>query len=185
MMILLAQFWAAIRLHPLIAACLAIALVAGLANYPLWQRRLEITERHEVVRLQGERMLAALTERGRINADLTALTEAQEVIDRNLVNEYSMEVNLGYFYQLEKISRVRLSRIDQMAALPTEPEQPFKTVPITLHVAGTYRNLLGFIRELETGPRILRTRSYRLERGDHSGGTELRLYLNVELLAEP
>jgi hypothetical protein len=184
MMILLAQFWAAVRLHPVIAACLGVALAAGIANYPLWQKRLEVTQQHEVVRLQGERMLAALTERGRINADLAVLTAAQEIIDRNLVNEQSMEVNLGYFYRLEKVSRVRLARIDQMVALPAEPGQPFKIVPITLQVAGTYRNLLGFMRELETGPRILRTRAYRLERGDHTG-TELKLYLNVELLAEP
>ena len=55
---------------------------------------------------------------------------------------------------------------------------------LTLQVTGTYRNLLGFMRDLETGPRILRTRSYRLERVDPNGG-EMQLFLTVELLAQP
>jgi len=40
------------------------------------------------------------------------------------------------------------------------------------------------MRELETGPRILRTRAYRIERIDASSG-ELLLFLTVELLARP
>lgn len=184
MMVLLAQLWAAVRVRPGIATCLAIALLAGLANYPLWERRLVVTGQHELIRQQGETMLAALTDRSRINADLAALTEAQEVIDRNLVSEQSMEVNLGYFYRLEKLNRVRLSRIDQLGATPADRDSPFRTIPVSLQVSGTYRNLLAFVRELETGPRIMRTSSYRLERADPSGG-ELALYLTVELLAHP
>lgn len=184
MMILLAQSWAAVRLHPAISCCLAVAVVAGVANYPLWQQRQLAAQQHEVVRLQGETMLAALTDRSRIEADRTVLAEALEMIDRNLVSELSMEVNLGYFYRLEKINRVRLARIDQLGATSTPTDVMFKTVPITLQVTGTYRNLLGFMRDLETGPRILRTRSYRLERVDPNGG-EMQLFLTVELLAQP
>jgi Tfp pilus assembly protein PilO len=184
MTILLAELWAAIRLRPGITTCLAIALLAGIANVPLWQRRKEVTEKHEVVRLHGEAILAALTDRGRLKADLATLTEAGEVIDRNLVSEQSMEVNLGYFYRLEKLSRVRLARVDQLGAPAADPDSPFKVVPISLQVSGTYRNLLGFMRELETGPRILRMRTYRLERADPNAG-ELVLFLSVELLARP
>ena len=184
MMVLFAQLWAAVRLHPGIATCLTIALLAGSANYPLWQRRQSVTWQHELVRQQGETMLAALTDRSRINADLAALTEALEIIDRNLVSEESMEVNLGYFYRLEKLNRVRLSRIDQLGATPADEDSPFRTIPVSLQVSGTYRNLLAFVRELETGPRIMRTSSYRLERVDPSG-SELALSLTVELLAHP
>ena len=47
MMLLLAQLWAAVRVRPVLSACLAIAVVAGLANYPLWQRRMAVTQRHD------------------------------------------------------------------------------------------------------------------------------------------
>lgn len=184
MMVLLAQFWAAVLVRPVVSAVLALALAAGLANYPLWQRRLEAMQRHEEVRTRGEVMLAALADRERIGADRALLTEALEVIDRNLVSEDTMEVNLGYFYRLEKNSRVRLARIDQLGAAPGEANPAFRTVPVSLQVYGTYRNLLGFMRELETGPRLMRTRSYRLERTDPNG-TELQLFLTVELLSRP
>lgn len=183
-MTLLAQLWAAMRLHPGITACLLVSLLAGFANYPLWRQRQAVTRQHAEVRLRGETMLDALNNRSRITADLSTLAEAQEVIDRNLISEHGMEENLGYFYRLEKLNRVRLSRIDQMGTPTVEAESPFKTVPISLQASGTYRNLLGFMRDLETGPRILRTRSYRLERTEPNGG-ELVLLLTVDLLARP
>ncbi|HWA27890.1 MAG TPA: type 4a pilus biogenesis protein PilO [Lacunisphaera sp.] len=184
MMILLTQFWAAVRLRPVMSACLAVALLAGIANYPLWQQRQEAARRHAEVRQKGETILMALRESGRIQADLAVLTEAQEIIDRNLASDQTMEVNLGYFYRLEKLSRVRLVRVDQLGAPAIDAKSPFTVVPISLQVSGTYRNLLGFMRELENGPRILRTRSYRLERTDVTGG-ELMLVMSVELLARP
>src|SRR5882757_7599316 len=102
MMIFLTQVWAAVRLRPGIALCLAIAVVAGLANYPLWKQRQEVTQEHKEVSQRGEAIQAALNDRGRLNADLAVLTDAQEIIDRSLVSDQSMEVNLGYFYRLEK-----------------------------------------------------------------------------------
>jgi Tfp pilus assembly protein PilO len=184
MIILLAQLWATIRQHPVIATCLLVALLAGAANYPLWEQREAAALQHEVTRRKGEAMLAALTDRQRINADMDYLAEAQDAIDGNLVSEDNMEVNLGYFYRLEKQTRVQLSRIDQLGTLPTEKESPFKVVSVSLQVSGTYRNQLAFVRELETGPRIMRIRSYRLERTSPNS-TELSLQLMVDLLARP
>jgi Tfp pilus assembly protein PilO len=182
MTVFLAQLWATIRQHPVIAACLLVAAIAGAANYPLWQQREAATRHHDDMRRKGEAMLAALTDRGRIGDDITRLAEAEEVIEANLVSEDNMEVNLGYFYRLEKLNRVRLLRVDQLGSSPPETDNPFKAVPISLQIAGSYRNLLAFVRELETGPRILRVRSFRLERAD-AAGNELNLVLMVDLLA--
>lgn len=182
-MILLAQLWAVARQRPGVALCLLVAVLAGAGNYPLWLHRQEVARQHDEVRRRGEAMLAALTDRSRISEDLRVLAEAHEVIDRNLVSESSMEVNLGYFYRLEKINRVRLTRIDQMVSAPASADSPFKTVPVSLQLTGSYRNLLGFVRDLETGPRIMRVRGYRLERTDLNGG-DMLLQLSVELLAQ-
>jgi Tfp pilus assembly protein PilO len=178
----LPQLEAAVLRRPFMAACLALALVAGVLNYPLWRRGRDIVRRHDEVRQRGEMMLAALANRELIHGDLNALEEALDAIERNTVREESMEVNLGYFYRLEKASRVRLTRIDQLVAPPPELHSPFKAVPVALQVAGQYRNLLGFIRELETGPRILRIRSYRFERSELNP-SDLVLVINLDLLA--
>jgi len=184
MSVLLAQLWALIRQHPLISAALLVAAVAGGVNFPLWRERQAITREHDEVRRRGQAMLVALTDRTRIHNDEVLLGSAEAVIDRNLVSEENMEVNLGYFYRLEKITRVQLNRIDQLGSTPPEAGSPFRTVPVSLQLSGSYRNLLAFVRELESGPRILRLRSYRMERGDASGN-EMSLTLMVEMLAKP
>lgn len=129
-------------------------------------------------------MLHALTDRSRINAELSALQDALALIDRNLVDEASMEVNLGYFYRLERQTRVRLARLNQLSPLPPPDGNPFKAVPFSMQVAGSYRNLMDFLHELETGPRLLRIRGYDFARGDSADG-ELSLELTVEFLARP
>lgn len=169
--------------HAFIATCTVVTTLALLANAGLWWHRQEITHEHEDVRRRGEVMVAAVADRARIQNDVAALEDALDQIERNLAAEESMEVNLGYFYRLEKLSRVRLERIDQLVAAPAAPGSVYRSVPVSLLIEGSYRNLLGFIRELETGPRVLRVREYRLERDEDVA--ELHLQLTVELLARP
>lgn len=183
MSVFLSQLLATARQSPVIATCVALTLIAGIANYPLNEERQAALREHEEMRQRGEAMLVALTDRIRINADLLIVSEAQDTIDNNLVSEDTMEVNLGYFYRLEKLNRVRLARIDQMVAPAADTGALFKTVPVSLQVNGSYRNVLAFVRDLETGPRLLRVRSYRIERGDGIGN-ELQLVLIVDLLAQ-
>jgi Tfp pilus assembly protein PilO len=169
--------------HTFVAASTLVTTLALIANAGLWWHRHEVTREHEEVRRRGEVMAAAVADRARIQGDVAALEDALDQIERNLAAEESMEVNLGYFYRLEKLSRVRLERIDQLVAAPAAPGSAYRAVPVSLLVEGSYRNLLGFIRELETGPRVLRIRDYRMERDEDVA--ELHLQLTVELLARP
>lgn len=150
----------------LVAASLALAVVLGVANYFLWQQRLAVTQRHDEVRRKGEAILAALINHEHINSDLAKLQAALEVIDRNLVVETDMEVNLGYFYKLEKLCHIRLTQLNQLSS-PLPPEgNPFKAIPISLRATGSYAQLMDFLHQLETGPRILAVSSFSFTRGD-------------------
>lgn len=182
MMLYLLQLWSAARRRPLVAGFLVVAAVAGALNYPLWQHGREIERRHEEVRQRGQAVLEALADRQRLYADLAAVDDTLDVIDRDTVREQTMEANLGYFYRLEKISRVHLDRIDQLAATAAEAGNPYKTVPVSLKVTGSYRNLLEFLRDIENGPHFVHVRNYRVERTDGKDGDVL-LVLTLELLA--
>jgi Tfp pilus assembly protein PilO len=183
MSVFFAEIIALIRLRPGFFACLALAAVLAGINYPLWQRRLATEHEHEAVRKKGEFMVHALANRTQYDADLLALREALTQIEQHLVDERSMEVNLGYFYKLERTSRVRLLRLNQLVAAAPPPGSPFKAVPFSMHVTGSYRNALAFIRALETGPRILRVRECNVERSAPDN-SDLVLDLTVDVLAK-
>jgi Tfp pilus assembly protein PilO len=170
--------------HPYLAAVsgLAVALAAG--NYFLWQERAAAAARHEEAHRQGEEMLRALADYPAIASDLDAVTGAIQLIDQNLVVERALEVNLGYFYQMERVSRVHLRQINQLGRPPSPEGNPFRIVPFALQATGTYAQLINFMRNLESGPRLLRITSYNLSRGDPKSALML-LDLSVETLGHP
>lgn len=179
---LLEQFLAAARRRPVVTVLTTLTVVLAGVNYFLWQQRQAIVVHHEEIRQKGEAMRRALTDQTRIKADLASLQEALAQIDRNLVVEGEMEVNLGYFYKMERLSRVRLSQLNQLSPPPNPDANPFKAVPFSMRVTGSFTQIMSFLRQLETGPRLLRIRSYNFARGD--GKTKnLDLDLTVELLA--
>jgi Tfp pilus assembly protein PilO len=178
----LRQLLATVRRRPIVALLLVVFVVLGVANYFLWQQRQEITRLHDDVRHKGEAMLKALTDQNRIKAELAALQEALGQIDRNLVFEGEMEVNLGYFYKMERLSGVRLSQLNQLSSQPTTDGNPFKAIPFSLRVTGTYAQIMNFLRQLETGPRLLRIRTSNFSRAE-TKDKSLDLDLTVELLA--
>lgn len=171
-----------IRARPILSASLALAVVLGGVNSLLWQRRTAVAQRHEDGRRTSEFMLHALATRPRIEADLAALSEGLSQIEGNLMAEPSMEVNLGYFYRYERMTRVRLIRLNQLSAPPVAGAQ-FKPLPFSMQVSGSYRNNMSFLRALESGPRVLRVRSCSFERSGSDSG-EFILNLVVEVLAK-
>ena len=171
----------AARRRPLTSIGLALTVVLGAADYYLWHVRTAITRRHEEIWERGVATLGTLVDRPRINADVARLQQALDVIDRNLVVEADMEVNLGYFFRLEKLSHVRLSQLNQLSSPPSPEGNPFRAVPISFRAAGSYAQLMNFLRQLETGPRILTVRTFSFSRGDPKTET-MFLDLSVDML---
>jgi Tfp pilus assembly protein PilO len=177
------KFFAYVRHRPLVTGCFVLSVLLGTASYFLWEQRAVIARQHEEARRNGEFMLQALKNRTKIESDLAALREAMAQIDGNLLEEQSMEVNLGYFYRFEKMTRVRLARLNQLATPAPVAGAKFKAVPFSMQVTGTYRNNMSFLRALETGPRIVRIRNCSFERPSETS-TELVMDLIVEVLAK-
>ncbi|MBC7369097.1 MAG: type 4a pilus biogenesis protein PilO [Undibacterium sp.] len=180
MSVLLQQFWDLIRRYPLVSSCVAVLLLLGAANYYFWDQRHTLARQHDEARLYGEAMLPVLASHTRLTAQVATTQEAVELIERNLVVESGLAENLGYFYKLETASRARLAQISQLNAQVMQGN-PFKAVPFSLRVTGSYPQLIGFVRALETGPRLARIKDYDFTRSDAKAGT-LALDMTVELL---
>jgi Tfp pilus assembly protein PilO len=174
------------RRNPFAIAASFVAVLLWIANYFIWTKHQELTAGHESIQRNGEDMLQSLTNHGRVSSELAAVKEALARIDQNLVNEGDLPENMGYFYQLENLARLRLEALNQLSSMPPPPDQPYKTVPFTLRTTGSYRQILRFIRELESGPRLFKVQTFSLTQGGPGGDTAtVSLELNLEILAKP
>lgn len=189
------------RRNPFVIACSALAILLWVANYFIWQRQQELAASHQALQRSGEDMLQSLTNHSRITTELATVKEALGYIEANMIHEGDLPENMGYFYQLEAASRIRLQALNQLSSMPPPPEQPFRTVPFTLRTSGSYRQVLRFLRELETGPRLYKVQTYSLAQGagpataqGGRGGSDadvvsapasVTLDITIEVLAHP
>ncbi len=179
----LQRFFSWVKRSLFLFICMVLFVGLSIANYFLWKRQQEINTQHEEVRRNGENIFAALSSHSRLTGELAVVDDALKQIDDNLIVEADLAENLGYFYQIETLSRVRLSQLNQLSSQPTE-DSPYKSIPFSMRVNGTYPQLVSFIRELESGPRQLRIRSFDFSRIDVKSNA-LALNLTVELLGKP
>jgi len=171
------------RRYPLVVISVVIIILAGAASYFFWQHQHDRRIALDNIRSQGESMLVSVTNHPRITAELATVKEALDFIDKNLIAEGDLAENLGYFYQIEKRLRIRLAQLNQLSSQPQPEGSPFIAIPFSLRVSGTYRQLMGFINELETGPRQLKISRYAMSRG--ATESDLSLDITCELLGRP
>jgi Tfp pilus assembly protein PilO len=182
------------RRNPFVVIASLLAVLLWVGNYFVWRRHQELAAGHQTLQRSGEDMLQALTGHSRITSELAAVKEALAFIDQHLIHEGDLPENMGYFYQLEASSRLRLASLNQLSSAPPPPDQPFKTVPFTLRTIGTYRQVLRLVRELESAPRLFKVQTYSFAQGGTAGGPPggaggetnlVTLDLTIEVLAHP
>ncbi len=156
------QILAFTRRNLVLVVSLVIIVLMGPTFYFLWQRQQALTSEHAEIQRSGEEILQALAGQARLTAEIAAVKEAVDFIERNLVNEGDLAENLGYFYQIETASRIRFSQLNQLSSQPQPSGNYFKSVPFTLQASGTYRQIIRLLHELETGPRLLKIDNYAL-----------------------
>ena len=176
------QFISLLRRYPLVSICSALIVLLGTASYFLWQSQQQLTGSHDSVRRNGEDMLLSLSGLPRVSAELTSVKEAADFINANLIREGDLAENLGYFYQLETVSKVHLQQLGQLSSQPAAADVPFVAIPFSLRASGSYRQVMRFIRELETGPRLCRITTYSLTGGEED---KVQVDLSVEMLGHP
>jgi Tfp pilus assembly protein PilO len=185
-MLFLRQALVFFRRNPFAISCGLVVLALGIANYFIWKDRQELTESHQSLQRSGEDMLLSLTSHSRITTELASVKEALTYIDQHLINEGDLAENLGYFYQIENATRLRLSNVSQLSSSPPSPDQHYKTVPFSLRTMGSYRQVLRVLHAFETGPRLYKFRNYSLTQGPVVDDTAMvNLDLSLELLARP
>lgn len=181
---LLQQFLAAARRYPVAVVSLLLLVLLGTADWFLWKRWGQLATESERARQEGEAMFLSLGGHTRIQAQSAEAAGALAYIDRNLATQADLAGNLDYFYQIEKTTRIRLANLSQLSSQATTAETAYLAIPFSLRLNGTYAQILAYLHALETGPRLVRVKTYRFSQGDNAADG-LSLDLTVEMLGHP
>jgi Tfp pilus assembly protein PilO len=121
-------------------------------------------------------------------AELQALSKE---MDSRLIRPGQLAVNLQYFYKLEAENEVKLADIRQGNA-PKNAKSMYVGIPYAFSVQGSFKQLVTFLRKLETGPHFCHISNISFNK---SGGTTvdaagvvaegMTITLNLELLGLP
>lgn len=169
------------RRFPVVTGSLAALALCGAGYLLIARREAAVALEQDANRRRGETMLKAVAEKPLIAEQLAAAKTAVTEIETHLITEGELAANLGYFYQLESASGVRLSQINQLSSQP-DSTSPYRVIPFTLRATGSYPQLLRFLRELETQPRLARVRSFVFSPADGAAAHSLTADLRVDLL---
>jgi len=181
----LQQFLALARRSPLAVICTILVVLFGVSDYFLWKRRDELAERYERTGQEGAAMMLSLNGQPRITAQAATIGEALAYIEKNLAAESDLAGNLDYFYQIEKTTKIHLIGLSQLSSQPSTEDEAFHAIPFSLRMSGSYSQILDFLHQLETGPRLLRVKNYRFAQSESATGENLSLDLTVEVLGRP
>jgi len=83
----LQQMLAFFRRNPFAIASSLVAILLWIGNYFIWTQHQELAAGHQTLQRNGEDMRQALTNHGRVTAELASVKEALAFIDQHLVNE--------------------------------------------------------------------------------------------------
>lgn len=163
-----------------VAFAFLILLVIRLPRGSEIERELE-SERIAVRRIQQN--LAAGAD---LDRHLEILREQVEEINARLMERREVAVNYDYFYRMEEASGVRIQNIEQRAgsvgaAAAVPSVDLFDVIGYSLSVQGTFANIVGFIRSLESGRHFIRIQSVNLGSAAQTGTGAGRLNAQIEL----
>lgn len=107
-------------------------------------------------------------------------------LDRRVVRQSELAVNLKYFYGFEAETGVSLSDLRQNVAAAKGPGQTvYSGVGYNLILSGSFDQIIAYFDELENGERFYRLNNFNLQRGREAGQSSIMLALNLELLGLP
>ncbi|MFI5356788.1 MAG: type 4a pilus biogenesis protein PilO [Opitutales bacterium] len=166
-------------------SCAGLSVLLGVGSWFLWQHLIVANEElHESAQL-GETEFETIANSPRLRDALAITRTAVDRIDNNLAAQSNLADNLGYFYKIEEQTQTRLRGLNQLNTADAAPgaKVNYKLIPFTLEVSGSYARVMDFLLHLESGPRLVKIRSFNLRLAS-VGSTDVILQLDVAVLGK-
>jgi Tfp pilus assembly protein PilO len=175
------QFMGSIKKNPISIGCalLAIALV-GVAYFRSGKAG-ELETELEQKSADAGKYAANLKNAAQLQEQFDALVAAQKAIEARMIRAEELTTNRQYFYKLEADTGVKLLDLRPTPNSKSASKAGYQPIPFALNIQGDYRQILTFLRMLESGPRYCRVLSASCN-SPAERGPVLGLSLNLELL---
>jgi Tfp pilus assembly protein PilO len=159
-----------IRRNTFAVVCVGLSVLFGGVSLFLYQQRANLESRLQQRTLEGEEMLALLGSGPRLREQNAVAKEAVDKVESHLVTEANLAENMGAFYEIEEATGSRLSELRQLNAPIPEEGSPYKNVPYSLQLDGSFEQVAQYLFRLETGPRLTKLVSFTLQRREGGPG---------------
>lgn len=178
-----------VRTHPFIAACCGLTLGLAVTVYFRSDLVPEVEAELAQKTTEADKHAANATNGVQLKEQLAALVAANKEIDTRVVRAGQLGVNYQFFYKIIAESGVKQIDLRQSpvsaAAAAKASKAGFVPVVFTVAIQGDFRQLLHFLRLLESGARYGRVNSATFSQVAAERGGAISLSLNLELLGQP
>jgi hypothetical protein len=134
---------------------------------------------------QVETMSDNLTYGKDLAESLTALQIEVKGLEAGLIDPDHVIENQEYFYSFEESSGVHILDPTQAGTVRGKDPKGMSTTTFTLSATGSWSQIVSFLYQLETGPRLLRVSKFQLGKSGESSSdsvNQLEADLQVEVL---
>lgn len=177
------------RHRPFIASCVALGL--GLVATLYFRAGLVPEAEAELAQktAEADKHVANVTHSAQLKDQLAALVAARQEVDARVIRAGQLGINYQYFYKIIAESGVKQVDLRQAPVVPAAATKASKAgfVPVafTVVVQGDFRQVLHFLRLLDSGARYGRVAAATVSQVAGERGGAILLSLNLELLGQP
>ncbi|MEO7412739.1 MAG: hypothetical protein ABIZ81_05220 [Opitutaceae bacterium] len=180
------EFLGSMKRNPISIGCAVLSLLLVGTVYFRWDNATELEAELDRKTTEADKLALNLKNAAQLKEQLDALVAAEKTIEARMIRAQEIPTNLQYFYQLETDTGVKLldGSLRQSIGSKKDAKGAYQPTVFSMSVQGNYRQLLTFLRRLESGPRYSRVMSASCS-STPERGQNLVLSFNLELLGFP
>lgn len=178
------EVFASIKKNPISVGCVALTVVLLVVTYLHSGKSEELQTKLDETSAEAARLALNLKNAAQLKEQFDALVAAKKEIEARMIRAEDLTTNQQYFYKLEADSGVKLLDNPRQAPMPKNVKPGYQPTAFSLNVQGDYRQLLTFLRRLESGTRYCRVLTASCS-APQDRSTLLTMNLNLELLGFP
>jgi len=175
-----------IRKNPISFACGVLSFLLAVGSYLRMEALPDAEAEHTQKAAAAERITLNLKHSAQLKEQSEAMVAANTAIGTRIIRASELGNNTQYFYRLESATGVKILDLRQTTATVAKATKgTYSPVAFSVTVQGSFAQILGFLRQLESGAHYSRVLTATCSTNAAARTSPLTLALTLELLGLP